>query len=328
MMSPPSSLLHSLHSFGLPPTDATKLADYAAATAMPIDGALSRLSQLRFGIDSNIVTADEAAVLLRSQPELLRREFGVALETDSLVCAAKPCDTLLSPDKDGKPRWPGEVNLRDWLSREHPLTTTEDGSGEVRLCHNLDFATSGVIVAAKSKEAANDVSLCFRDRVARKLYCALVFDHPPWQATLWDARIQPSTRKFKQRISGGGKKAETWVSVAARGKLTVGENAGRDASLLWLEPKTGRRHQLRLHCSHGGHAIVGDLTYAKDRLMYRMFLHAASLELPLEGGDVRCEAPLSPSHLAPAGWTDVFEAEEELRSPEGWEGAAGRLIIK
>ena len=74
----------------------------------------------------------------------------------------------------------------------------------------------------------------------------------------------------------------TDVTVGARGTLRLGSaHAGKPATLLWLEPRTGRRHQLRLHTAHHGHAIVGDLTYAGDRSCYRTFLHAAALDLPV-----------------------------------------------
>ena len=121
-------------------------------------------------------------------------------------------------------------------------------------------------------------------------------------------------RRFKQRISGGGKAAQTDVVVGARGVLRVGQHAGREASLLWLFPHTGRRHQLRLHCSHHQHAIVGDATYAEDKLMYRMFLHAAALELPLERSDpLRVADPLQPH-----GWSHVFESGGSIHLPDGW----------
>jgi len=184
----------------------------------------------------------------------------------------------------------------------------------VRTADNLDFATSGVLIAAKSHVAAADVSRCFRDRLARKVYCALVFGHPSWEATQWDDRIMENGRRFKQRISGGGKAAQTDVVVGARGVLRVGQHAGREASLLWLFPHTGRRHQLRLHCSHHQHAIVGDATYAEDKLMYRMFLHAAALELPLERSDpLRVADPLQPH-----GWSHVFESGGSIHLPDGW----------
>ena len=141
--------------------------DAIGALRFPTDGALARVAQLRFGVDKGVLTQQEARELVCMQSEILRCNFHTAYEDEHIVAVAKPWDVLLSPDKSG-PRWAGELSLRDWLKHEHPSTMTEDGS-EVRLCHNLDFATSGVICAAKSREAANDVSRCFRDRTARKL---------------------------------------------------------------------------------------------------------------------------------------------------------------
>lgn len=323
------SLVSELAKLGMAAPSAAAVAH--AASGFEEDGMRARLAQLRFGIDKEVLGRKEALDLVAEQPWFFSCAFGTAFENELVVATDKPFDTHLCRDEAG-PRWDGELTLREWLKREHPATLTEDGA-EVRTCHNLDFATSGVIVAAKSREAANDVSRCFRDRLARKLYCALVFGHPTWETATWDARIMPSQRRFKQRISGGGKRAETRATVGARGTLRMGEHAGRDATLLWLEPRTGRRHQLRLHCSHAGHGIVGDLTYANDRLMYRMMLHAAALELPLQlppcepHAPVRIEAPLEP------GWAHCFEPagggatlDEAVRNPEGWPDAAARLL--
>ena len=104
-------------------------------------------------------------------------------------------------------------------------------------------------------------------------------------------------------------------------------------------PQAGRRHQLRVHCAHAGHAIVGDLLYADETLRstYRMFLHAAALELPLElpphrpHAPVRIEAPLEPGWarcFAPAGVGATTTLGEAARSPEGWPGAAARLLVR
>ena len=84
--------------------------------------------------------------------------------------------------------------------------------------------------------------------------------------------------------------------------------------------------QLRLHCAHHGHPIIGDATYsthATDRLAYRTFLHAAALTL--------CErlhehaAPMMAA-LTPAGWTHAFEPREPWRSPARWPAAAETLL--
>ena len=159
-------------------------------------------------------------------------------------------------------------------------------------------------------------------RRARKLYAALVYGHPSWETATWTEAIEFAANRFAQQVGASGKAARTEVSVGARGVLRLG-HAHRDkpATLLWLQPTTGRRHQLRVHCSHHGHPIVGDVTYATDRLAYRTFLHAAALELPLSseagGAIVTATAPLRP--LVDDGWlSHAFEAREEVREPSGW----------
>lgn len=315
--APALGLLSNLARLGLPPEKCARLTKLAQS--LPADGVTARMAQLHYGVDHDVVTTEEARFILTEQPEFLRRTFSTALETPEIVAVNKPWDVRLSLD-DNRPTWEGERSVQQYLLDAHPEVGTSEGT--VRLCHNLDFATSGVLVAAKSREAAADVSKCFASRTARKLYCGLVFGHPAWETQSWDARIMVSQRRFKQRVSAGGKTARTEACVAARGVLTSGEHAGQPASLLWLQPCTGRRHQLRVHCAHAGHAIVGDLTYGGDRLAYRTFLHAAALELPLATApSVRVEAP-----LAPAGWEGVFEPLEAARSPHGWDGAAQALL--
>ena len=72
-----------------------------------------------------------------------------------------------------------------------------------------------------------------------------------------------------------------------------------------------------------GHPIVGDYTYAADKLAYRMFLHAASLELPLAELQAPEEGPLRME--SPVDWPGVFEASEPLRLPAEHPEAA-RLV--
>ena len=89
--------------------------------------------------------------------------------------------------------------------------------------------------------------------------------------------------------------------------------------------------------AHIGFPIVGDVTYANDPLAYRMFLHAAALELPLsrsgltpgysEETPIRASAP-----LAPLGWKESFLPLQPVCDPEGWPGAArvlaAGLVVK
>ena len=130
-----------LEALGLTQPQVAKVMEHVHVSLMPHEGVHARLAQLQFGVQRGLLTETQAAELVVSQPEALRREFGVCSIQPGLVSAIKPYDSLLTPDKSG-PRWPGDVSLRDWLAGEHPETTMEY-SNEVRLCHNLDFATSG-----------------------------------------------------------------------------------------------------------------------------------------------------------------------------------------
>ena len=96
--------------------------------------------------------------------------------------------------------------------------------------------------------------------------------------------------------------------------------------------------------AHIGHPIVGDVTYGADRRSYRMFLHAAALELPsagllgqgragadggADGGGSGCADDAwvrGVAPLAPRGWHNAFTPSEPLRSPAFWPGAVGELL--
>ena len=79
--------------------------------------------------------------------------------------------------------------------------------------------------------------------------------------------------------------------------LELGLYNNYPATKVLLKPITGRRHQLRVHCSSLGHTIVGDFTYSnqKDILPYRMFLHAQRLIVPtkIESIDVCTKDPFT-----------------------------------
>jgi len=104
------------------------------------------------------------------------------------------------------------------------------------------------------------------------------------------------------------REASTRLVVLQRGRYS-----GQPATKLLLYPTTGRRHQLRVHCHHLGHTIVGDYTYSSrhDLLPPRMFLHAARLVLDtrLEQLDICTGDPFTPEDEA-RDW----EVEEELCS--------------
>lgn len=304
--------------------EAARLGRYCMDEGITWGGALIRAEQLLNGVERNFITRDEAARLVQEQPAILRCELRPVYEDAHLLVVEKPWGVQLRLPAEAQSS-PNEPSVHDWLVASHPAVVTP--SGTTRVCHNLDLATSGVLACAKSEAAAREVSRCFADRSAKKLYAALVFGHPEWDTRNVSARIQVTSRKFRQSVTkaASGKEARTTAVVAARGKLLLPPHKGRDATLLWLTPHTGRRHQLRLHMAHIGFPIVGDFTYAADRLPYRMFLHAAALELPVRGLGLDGTSVVAAAPLSPQGWGDAFQPSEPVRSPAEWPDAARSL---
>ena len=141
--------------------------------------------QVLFGITEGIITGYEAATLLKEQPEYLRLDVRLAHEDEHVACVDKPCDIRLSVPRGGA-AWTGEegapggpwigpasglpcpeVTLHDWLKEQVPEVVTP--GGEVRLCHQLDYSTSGLIVAASTWPRLGRGARCVRRlRAARR----------------------------------------------------------------------------------------------------------------------------------------------------------------
>ena len=171
--------------------------------------------------------------------------------------------------------------------------------GEERpgLVHRLDKETSGLIVLARNERAHNWLQDQFRLRQVEKTYLALVDGKPPTPAGRVEAPVgrDPSHRK-KMAIVPPGKGRE---AISEYKTLESFKNH----TLLEFHPRTGRTHQIRLHCQFLGCPIVGDAIYGKRTptvTIERHFLHAFRLKIIL------------PSEKQPR----TFEAElpEELKN--------------
>jgi 23S rRNA pseudouridine1911/1915/1917 synthase len=121
------------------------------------------------------------------------------------------------------------------------------------MVHRLDRATSGLMVVAKTDEALTRLSIHFRRRLVEKRYRALVRGNVADGAGTIIAPIgRDPNRRPRWWVMESGKPAETRFRVLERFKC---------ATLLELEPVTGRTNQLRVHCAYRGHPIIGDQLY-------------------------------------------------------------------
>lgn len=143
--------------------------------------------------------------------------------------------------------------------------------------HRLDKPTSGLLLIAKTRQALRALSKQFEDRSIEKTYTALVHN-----------RIS-SNGKIDFSLSG--KAALTYYNPE-----TNFVSAGGDLTLVHLNPKTGRTHQLRKHMAFIGHPILGDIKYGdtKGKEQEGLMLCATKLVFshPLLKTSVRCEIGL------------------------------------
>jgi 23S rRNA pseudouridine1911/1915/1917 synthase len=175
------------------------------------------------------------------------------------------------------------------------------------LCHRLDVETSGVLLAARSRQAWTRVREAFGTRAVEKRYVALVrgpiadegeIDLPLRHATRSGDRMEGATGE-----GDPGREAISLFKVLERSV---------DASLVEVQILTGVQHQIRAHLAAIGAPIVGDVTYGarEEPTLGRFFLHAHTLGLahPTTGKRIEVVSPLAPE-LA------KFLGELNLRSP-------------
>ena len=137
--------------------------------------------------------------------------------------------------------------------------------GEARpgIVHRLDKDTSGLLVAAKTERAMASLSKQFAKHVIERAYHAVVWGAPRAGDGVIEGQIgrSPFDRKRMSVLRTGGKLARTRYRVME----VFGPGAKPVASLVECRLETGRTHQIRVHLTHLGHALIGDPQYGRAR---------------------------------------------------------------
>ncbi len=184
----------------------------------------------------------------------------IVYEDDDLLALEKPPGALVEGVEDG------ERTLTDWAS--------EICGWSARPLHRLDRETTGLVLFAKNSRWNSQLSALFEKRRIRKEYWVIVRGQ-------WDR-----TRRI----------VETHIRALGGGRFECHDDDGKPSrttfrplevapSHSWMQalPKTGRTHQIRLHCAYAGCPIAGDRLYSEDSAG-PLLLHARSLRFPHPNG--------------------------------------------
>jgi 23S rRNA pseudouridine1911/1915/1917 synthase len=210
----------------------------------------------------------------------------IVFEDKAIIVVNKLAGMLVHPthrDKNGT-----LLNaLVFYLNEKNLPQSRKDAKAVVRpgLVHRLDRETSGLIVVAKTLEAHRGLAREFMKKRVRKTYVALVEGTVADDEGTISVPIGRDAEKKHWDVKADGKISETRFQVIERQV---------DSTLLQLEPVTGRTNQIRIHCAHIGHPIVGDVQRG-GRENGRLCLHAQSISFknPATGEEMMFSADIS-----------------------------------
>ena len=209
-----------------------------------------------------------------------RAPLEIVYEDEHLIVVVKPAGLLVHPTlgvKSGTLANALAYHLnRGQIDEGGAVNSHAPSAGDARpfvrpgLVHRLDRDTSGLLAVTKTQGALSRLSQHFQRRLVEKRYVAVVAGLVEEESMTIEAPVgRDEAARPAWGVRADGKPAETRLRVVERGARRT---------LVELEPVTGRTNQLRIHCAHAGHAIVGDTLYGGEPHP-RLCLHAARLAL-------------------------------------------------
>lgn len=197
-------------------------------------------------------------IALGQRKQFINYGIEILHEDKSVIVVHKP-EGILSVGTEYSPY----KNVHGFLKRRLPGRT-------VYPVHRLDRETSGVMMFAYTEEAKDHLKKQFEEHSILREYIAIVEGAPSPESGTWKSYLTEDETYFvKSTKPHLGKEAITHYATIQKNKST---------SMIKLTLETGKKNQIRVHCSEAGNPIVGDVKYgAKSESAPRVYLHAALL---------------------------------------------------
>ena len=194
----------------------------------------------------------------------MNKLFAVIHENEDLLVVHKPAGLVCHPTKGDE--------FSSLISRARLYLKD---STPPHLVNRLDRETSGLVLIAKNALVAGELGKIWETRAVTKEYLAIVHGHLSAEQGTIDAPLGKDLHSIvaiKDCVRPDGTPAQTefWVERRfSRPDLSAASSSnGTLFTLLRVAPRTGRKHQIRIHLAHLGHPIVGDKLYGGDEDLY------------------------------------------------------------
>lgn len=228
--------------------------------------------------------------------------LAVLFEDEHMLVIDKPAGLVVHPAPG---HWSGTL-LNALLARDARAVQLPRAG----IVHRLDKDTSGLMVAARSRQAMDALVAAIAARQVRREYLALA--HRPWRGAPERQVNAPIGRDPRNRLRMAVVDLARHPGKPARTDITL-LHSGEHGCLVRCLLHTGRTHQIRVHMAHLGHPLLADALYggAPAAGMTRQALHARRLALahPVSGQPLAFEAPLPADMTAAlAAWGVTTDA--------------------
>ena len=193
----------------------------------------------------------------------MERQVQIVYEDGDLLVLNKPSGWVTTKERKGEKN----QTVEEWLSLRMKGSLPRNG-----IVHRLDKGTSGLLLVAKNNECLEILRGLFKKRRVEKKYLAVLGGEASFDGVVEIPIGRTVFGKFGIKV--GGKTSRTEFSL-----LKKYRKDGRIYSLVEVDLKTGRTHQIRVHFSYLGWPLLGDVLYGGEKIFIdRPFLHAYKMK--------------------------------------------------